>query len=358
MELVYTPVLGTGGATRASPSLARGTLHLKIGMEKIVITSEHVGQRLDRFLAKEFFLYSRGEIIKKIKKVEVLVDDKKVKPSHILEEANVISLENFSREKEDVKLIGNSNIPLDVIFENKDMIVLNKQAGLQVHPSSKEKINTLTNALLARYPEIVNVYDGGADAELRPGIVHRLDKDTTGVIVVARNPESFQELKKAFKDRQIEKVYLAVTKGIFKEKEGLIDKPLAKSSDYKKQVIARSNTKNTTREAQTYFKVIEEYGNHSLVELKPKTGRTHQIRVHLSSIGHPIVGDLMYSERLSKNLKINKENSVARQLLHAHRLKFVLFEKEYEFIALLPGDFENFLALIKEEAGDSGTILV
>lgn len=309
-------------------------------MEKIIIEAKNAGERIDRFLAREFFLYSRAEIIKKIKKGEVLVNNKVIKPSYVLEEGSAIMLENFSREIEDKTLKSDINIPLEIIFENENIVVVNKQAGLQVHPSFHNKQATLVNALLAKYPEIIDVHDQSVGAELRPGIVHRLDRDTSGVMVIARNKDAFDALKNNFKNRKIEKKYLAVVKGIFSEKEGVINKSLAKSSTYRKQVIARNNTKTIIREAETHFRVIGEFGEFSLVEVLPKTGRTHQIRIHLASIGHPIVGDLVYGDSSAGGIQ---KNLVLRQLLHAEKLKFELFEEEFDFSTPLPQDFADFL---------------
>ncbi len=312
-------------------------------MEKIIIEAKNAGERIDRFLAKEFFLYSRADIIKRIKKGDVLVNNKPIKPSYTLEEDNAIMLADFSREEEDKSLKPNKNIPLEVIFENEDMAVINKQAGLQVHPSFNEKTNTLVNALLARYPEIVNVHDDSVGAEMRPGIVHRLDRDTSGIMVIALNMEAFNALKDNFKNRRVEKTYLALAKGIFTQKEGIIEKPIAKSSSYKKQVIARNNTKTTIKLAETHYRLLEEFENCSLVELKPKTGRTHQIRIHLASIGHPILGDRVYGQ-IETNKAVAEISK--RQLLHAQKLQFELFDKKYDFVADLPADFELFLSKI------------
>ncbi|KKQ51715.1 MAG: Pseudouridine synthase [Parcubacteria group bacterium GW2011_GWD2_38_11] len=313
-------------------------------MKKIIVEQKNAGKRIDKFLAEEFFLYSRADIIKRIKKGEVLVNNKPIKPSYILEEENVIMLENFSREEQDHSLVGNIDIQLDIIFENDDIVVIDKQAGLQVHPSFSEKKNTLVNALLARYPQIVDVHDGSVGAELRPGIVHRLDRDTSGVMVIARNMEAFNALKDNFKSRNIEKKYLAIVKGILKEKEGTIDKAIAKASTHRKQIIARSNTRTVIRQAETHFKVLDEFKGFSLIEVTPKTGRTHQIRIHLTSIGHPIVGDRVYG-----NAEKDEIGTIlaSRQLLHAQKLKFELFGKEYDFVAPIPQDFEDFLASIK-----------
>jgi 23S rRNA pseudouridine1911/1915/1917 synthase len=309
-------------------------------MEKIIIEQSGVGKRIDKFLAEEFFLYSRADIIKRIKKGDVLVNNKPIKPSYILEEGNAVMLENFSRIEADKSLKGNINIPLDILFENEDMIVIDKQAGLQIHPSFNEKENTLVNALLSRYPEIINVHDGSVGAELRPGVVHRLDRDTSGVMVIARNKEAFNALKDNFKNRNIQKQYLAVAKGIFKEKEGMIDKPIAKSSSYKRQIIARNNTKTVIKPAETHFKILEEFEGFSLVEVEPKTGRTHQIRVHLTSIGHPVVGDKVYGQEKPES----GQKTAKRQLLHAKELKFELFGQQYDFVAPMPEDFKVFLA--------------
>lgn len=310
-----------------------------MNMEKIIIGQDNEGQRIDKFLAKEFFLYSRGEIIRRIKDGKVLVNNKSAKPSYLLEQGDAVMLENFSRQPEDKSLKGNSEMILDVLFENEDIIVINKPAGMQVHPSFNEKDNTLVNALIFFYPEIVNVHDGAQDAEMRPGIVHRLDKDTSGVMVVARNPEAFAALKGIFQNREVEKQYLAVAEGIFTEKTGVIEKPIARSTSYKKQVIARKNTKTIVRPAETHYRVIDELSGYSLVEVFPKTGRMHQIRVHLASIGHPVVGDAIYG--LSNNEK--EEKNTQRQLLHAQKLKFELFGKAYEFVSPLPDDFKEFI---------------
>lgn len=305
-------------------------------MEKITITKEQAGKRVDKFLSLEFFLYSRGEIIRKIKNGEVRVNGKSVKPSHVLEENDVVELENFSKESVEEKLVENKNIPLEIIFQNKNFVVINKQAGVQVHPSHNEKKNTLVNVIIARFPEIADVHDDSTSDKLRPGIVHRLDKDTSGVLVIARNTKAFAELKKLFKDRKIEKSYVAICQGIFAEKAGTIEKPIARSASYRKQVIARKNTKTIVREAVTKYEVAKEFGEYSLVNVFPKTGRMHQIRIHLASIDHSVVGDSVYG-----NGSLAK-----RQLLHARELKFELFGEKYDFLAPMPKDFEEFMAKI------------
>lgn len=309
-------------------------------MEKINIEEISAGKRIDKFLVKEFFLYSRGEIIRRIKGGSVLVNNKSVKPSYILEEGDCVMLENFSKEPEDKSLRINKELALDVLFENEDIIVINKQAGIQVHPSFNEKNNTLVNGLVSLHPEIRNIHDDSEGAEMRPGIVHRLDKDTSGVMVVARNMEAFNALKELFKDRGVEKTYLAIAEGIFTEKIGKIEKSIARSTSYKKQVIARGNTKTIIRPAETHYEVVEELEKFSLVKVAPKTGRMHQIRIHLSSIGHPVVGDRIYG---NKDVE-GDENIADRQLLHAHKIKFELLGQQYEFVSTMPQDFADFLS--------------
>ena len=314
-------------------------------MIKIIILDENAGKRIDKFLAEEFFLYSRGEIVEKIKEEKVLVGGKKVKPSYKLEENDEIEIIEFDGQQK--KLLPNDKIKFEIIFEDKNILVINKPAGLQVHPSEAAQTDTLTNALIAQYSEISEVHDATVDAYLRPGIVHRLDKDTSGVMVIAKNKETFEQLKKNFKDRSIEKKYLAVVEGNMENESGIIDKPLARSAGFSKQLIARENTKTKVREAVTNYEVVEQLENFALLSVSPKTGRMHQIRVHLASIGHPIVGDLIYGNKAQKMLD---KFFVKRQLLHAKSLAFDLGGKRYEFEAKIPADFVDFLARLKEKS--------
>jgi 23S rRNA pseudouridine1911/1915/1917 synthase len=311
-------------------------------MKKITIKEDEAGRRIDKFLKKEFFSYSRGDIIKKIKMGEVLVNNEKIKPSYELKIGDEIQLE-LSQKKENLFL--NSEIKLNIIYEDSQVIVIDKEANIQVHPGYNEKENTLVNALVYNFPEIISIGDGSADSWLRPGIVHRLDKETSGVLIVARTQEAFDELKEKFKNREIEKKYLAITWGKFLQKKGIIDKALAKSADHKKQIIANERTKTKTRDAVTEYSVSQEFKNYSLVEVFPKTGRTHQIRAHLASIGNPIVGDKIYGLNMEKP-KIVK---VKRQMLHAEKLKLELFGKKYSFKSAIPDDFKKFLKHIDEK---------
>lgn len=307
-------------------------------MRKIKISAENIGQRIDRFLKKGFFLneeITRGEIIKNIKSGNILLNGKIVKPSYVLKENDKITVELKERAQ---KLAANRKIKVQIIHQDKNMIVLNKPAGLSVHPVNFEEKETLVNFLLSKFSEIENVNDGSVGSQFRPGIVHRLDKDTSGIMVIARNQKTFDDLKKIFQNREVQKKYVAMVFGKMENKSGIIEKPLARSTGYEKQVIAHKRTKTKIRTAITEYAVLSESPEYSLLSVSPKTGRTHQIRIHLTSIGHPIVGDKLYA--LKQN---SKAKTADRQLLHAKELEFKLFRKKYAFQAEIPEDFQRFL---------------
>lgn len=215
-----------------------------------------------------------------------------------------------------------------IIFEDDDVLIINKPAGLVVHPDNTYKDNTLSDIVVENYPEIKNV-----GQEARPGIVHRLDKDTSGLIIVAKNQNSYDYLIEIFKNRQIEKKYFALVYGILKEKKGIIVYSLEKKGK------VRARLSKTSKPAVTRYEVIKEFGNKfSLLDVKIETGRTHQIRVHLAKIGHPIVSDQEYKFRKMEVTELK------RQFLHSHYLKFKLpsgIEKEFNID--LPADLKTFL---------------
>jgi len=236
-----------------------------------------------------------------------------------------------------------------IIFQNKDFVVVDKPAGLSVHggigakdppASSREAIRagkTLVDILIENFPEIKNV---GDDPEIRPGIVHRLDKETSGVIIIARNQKSFEYLKNLFKKREIEKKYLALVFGKLKEKQGKIEGEMGRSKrDFRKQALVRGKISvRNERYSLTLYKVLNESGDYSLLEVSPKTGRTHQIRVHLHSIGHPIVGDEKYTFKEYKNIE------TPRMFLHAKSLSFIGPDgQKYFFKSDLPEEFKAYL---------------
>ena len=239
---------------------------------------------------------------------------------------------------------------MKIIFQNKDLIVVDKPVGLSVHAGVGTIGKTLVDFLLEIFPEIASVGDalprtcreatGARDPEVRPGIVHRLDKETSGVMVVARNQKTFEYLKDLFKNRQIEKKYLAVVHGKLKEKEGRVEGEMGRSKkDFRRQALVRGKIfVRKERYSLTHFKVKEEFEKYSLLEVSPKTGRMHQIRVHLHSIGHPIVGDKKYT------FKEYKKISVPRMFLHATSISFIgPGNEKYFFESEPPKEFEEYL---------------
>ncbi len=220
---------------------------------------------------------------------------------------------------------------IPIIYEDENIIVVDKPAGLLVHPTSKKEKDTLIDFLIKKYPEIKKA----GDSSERPGIVHRLDKDTSGLIVIAKNNKTFFHLKNQFKNRLVEKKYLALVAGKLRDKKGIITKAIGRS---RKKGIKQTVAPIVPRkEAITEYEVLKEYKDYSLINAIPKTGRTHQIRVHLASIGHPLAGDTQYKfkrQPCPKNLE--------RQFLHAAYLKFRLPNREIkEFNSNLPKDLEK-----------------
>jgi 23S rRNA pseudouridine1911/1915/1917 synthase len=216
-----------------------------------------------------------------------------------------------------------------MIYQDGDIIVVDKPAGLTVHPAPGHPTGTLVNALLAACPDLK-----GISGTLRPGIVHRLDKDTSGLIVVAKNDWAMRSLQRQLKEREVRKTYLALVQGVPKPKEGLIEAPIGRNPRNRKKMAVVADG----REASTKYRVREEFagGNYTLLEVEPVTGRTHQIRVHMAALGHPIVGDSTYG-RPSK--------VVERQFLHAHKLAFAmpLGGRTVEFESPLPADLREAL---------------
>ncbi|MBI3671710.1 RluA family pseudouridine synthase [Candidatus Azambacteria bacterium] len=303
--------------------------------KELKISEEDSGIRLDIFLAKKFSNYSRAYIQKLIKDEFVFVNGKKSEKKYALKIGDKVSV--VLKEHEKISLEPDAGVKFEVIFENKDFAVINKPDGLVVHPSESHKSGTLVNGILHRWPEIKNV---GEDL-LRPGIVHRLDKETSGVMVVAKTNEMFFWLKEQFKERKAIKKYTALVFGRLEQKEGEISEPIARLGT--KQVAVgngkRRGAVKKTREAKTYFKVKEYFDDATLVEAFPKTGRMHQIRVHMAHIGHPIVGDKKYASK-----KMLQTLPFKRQFLHASTLEFFLPDgKKSVFSADLPSDLKSLL---------------
>lgn len=228
-----------------------------------------------------------------------------------------------------------------LIYKHPDFLVIDKPTGLSVHRGAGVKGRTLADWLVAHYPEVKTV---GDDPRERPGIVHRLDKDTSGVIVAARNKNAFESLKRLFKERQIEKTYLALVLGMPAKRSGSIDSPIGRLAA---NPVKRGTGPRTrgVRSAKTEYRILERIGNFSLLAVKPKTGRTHQIRVHLASIGHPVAGDRIYGGTKAT------DPGTGRQFLHAWRLAFSYPEgRRWQFEAALPQDLQSSLRALRAGA--------
>ncbi len=283
--------------------------------------------RLDRFLADELPDHSRAEVQRWIKQGLARVNGKTARPGMALKPGDVIAL--TIPEPEPTELLP-EDIPLVILYEDEDIIAVDKPAGMVVHPAAGHSSGTLVNAILWHFPDIEGVGEGG-----RPGIVHRLDKDTSGIILVAKNPRAHRHLQAQFKDRTIEKTYLALVHGHVSPEQGLIDAPIGRHPRHRKRMAIVPANKG--RAAQTEYEVVAYYDVNTLLAAHPLTGRTHQIRVHLASIGHPVVGDTVYGRRDAYKL--------GRHFLHAHRIRFrrPSDEKIVELLSPLPSELQALL---------------
>lgn len=304
--------------------------------KKILINCEYekfVGQRIDKFLSKKCPDFSREFLKREIKQGNVLVSNEKISPSYKIKNGDRI-LVNIREGIKSKQIKANPKIKFKVKFRNEDFIIIEKPAGLIVHPSNFENKDTLVSGLLDKFPEIENV---GED-KMRPGIVHRLDKETSGLMIVALTQKSFEFFKKMFKARKISKKYKALVWGSLKNKKGEITGYIGKSkSNATKQSFSDDSSRVINpKESLSHYEVIKELEDKSLVEVAPRTGRMHQIRVHLHSIGHSIVGDKKYQTKLIKD----KNKAFERHLLHAFSLEFEDVNGEkHLFESDLPEDF-------------------
>ena len=305
-------------------------------MKKFVV-QEELNKRIDNYLSEKNEDLSRVTIQRLIQEEKILVNGKKTKASYKVRKNDEITLEE--EEPKEIELKA-QDIPIEVVYEDKDIIVVNKPKGLVVHPANGNPDGTLVNAIMAICKDSLS----GIGGEIRPGIVHRLDKDTSGLLIVAKNDKAHINMSEQIKNHEVEKTYIALVKGIVKENEATINMPIGRSpKDRKKMAVVK-----TGKEAITHFKVLERFykENCTLLEVKIETGRTHQIRVHLSQIGYPVVGDTTYSSGKNKwNIK--------GQCLHAKSLKFKhpITGKEMFLEAKLPKYFEDIIKEGKEENG-------
>ena len=298
---------------------------------KIKVQIENSNQRIDNFLPNILKL-SRSKVSKMIQNEKILVNNQKTKNSYLLKENDIITTSEYEEEPMNLEPM---NMNLDIVFEDDDVIVVNKKNGVVVHPAVGNKTNTLVNGLLYHSKSLSNI-----NGEFRPGIVHRIDAYTTGLLMVAKNNKAHEVLAKELEEKKTTRKYIALVWGVIKEETGTIDAPIGRDKvDRKKMSVTDVNAK----EAVTHFKVIERYKNATLIELQLETGRTHQIRVHMNYIGHPVVNDPVYGRR-----KLIDETG---QCLHAKTIGFIhpTTHQYMEFSSELPECFTNILNQFKNE---------
>ncbi|SEA19775.1 RluA family pseudouridine synthase [Selenomonas ruminantium] len=303
-------------------------------MEPMVFKAEVKGQRLDVFVVEHCPELSRSHVQKLIEQGMVLVDGAQRKANYKLRgteevQVSVPEAEPITAAPED--------IPLDILYEDKDIIVVNKARGMVVHPASGVYSGTLVNALLHHCQDL-----SGINGEIRPGIVHRLDKDTSGVMVCAKNDTAHLDLAEQIRTKTAHRTYWAIVHGNIKEEAGIIKGDIGRHpTDRKKMAIVRENGKP----AVTHFKVLERFGEYTLVECKLETGRTHQIRVHMTSIGHPLVNDPKYGPKKSSPFAIQGQALHSLQLTLTHPVT----KEEMTFTAPVPSDMEKILTGLRNK---------
>lgn len=293
---------------------------------------EQVSKRIDSYMAEKYEDISRVAIQRLIETGKILVNGKKVKASYKVQVNDKITMEEEKAVEVELKA---QDIPVEIIYEDRDIIVVNKPKGMVVHPANGNPDGTLVNAIMAICKDSLS----GIGGEIRPGIVHRLDKETSGILIVAKNDKAHINLSEQIKEHKVKKTYIALVKGIVKENNATINMPIGRSEkDRKKMAVTKKG-----KEAITHFKVLKRYDKYTLLEINIETGRTHQIRVHLSQIGYPIVGDEVYSK--GKN-----EWNIKGQCLHAKSLDFKhpVTNENMHLEAKIPQYFEKILEELKE----------
>ena len=310
-------------------------------MEKehdIIVDASHRDERLDIFLSHQIGL-TRSRVSRLIDDGLVSVNSKGAKAGYRVKPEDRI----FVKVPDVEELTARpENIPLDIVYEDKDIIVINKPRGCVVHAGPSHATGTLVNALLYHCRDL-----SGIGGKSRPGVVHRLDKDTTGLVIFAKNDGAHQGLLEQFRERTVKKKYLALVHGEVKSDSGEINAALGRHPVYRKKMAVIRSEKLKKREALTYYRVLKRFKGYTLLELDLKTGRTHQIRVHLAHIGHPVVGDETYSKK-------KDPFGVKGQLLHASSLSFnhPVTGKLMELEAKMPEDMERVLRSVEDESGD------
>lgn len=294
---------------------------------KYIVQKNEQGIRIDKYISTKDEKISRSSIQRRIEDGGILVNGTVVKVSYKVVEKDIITIEEEKLKEVEIKA---EEIPIDIVYEDDDIIVVNKQKGLVVHPGNGNPDGTLVNAIMAHCKGSLS----GVGGKIRPGIVHRIDKDTSGLLIIAKNDEAHIDVSNQIKDHLVRKTYVALVRGVIKENEATINIPIARSvNDRVKMAVSKRG-----KEAVTHFKVLKRYNGYTYIEVNIETGRTHQIRVHMSHIGYPIVGDGVYS---------NGKNpfDVQGQMLHSAKLEFVhpRTKKKMKLEASLPKYFEEVL---------------
>lgn len=304
--------------------------------QEILVTEELAGDRIDKFLAEQCEELSRSFLQKLLKSGEVWVNEKQVKASFKVSEGDFISFEVPEAVE---PMILPEDIPLDILYEDHDVILVNKPKGMVVHPAAGHYSGTLVNGLMYHCKDQLS----GINGVMRPGIVHRIDMDTTGVLAVCKNDASHNCLAAQLKEHSITRVYFAVAHGVIKEDSGTVHAPIGRHPTDRKRMSIHSKS---GRDAVTHFEVLERFQHFTYVKCRLETGRTHQIRVHMASIGHPLLGDAVYGPA-------KQPFSLQGQTLHAGVLGFIHPRTgEYmEFSAPLPAYFEELLSKLRNGGG-------
>ncbi len=320
-------------------------------MNTYAITEKQAGERLDAYLAKNFKEFSRSYFSALIKEGEVLVNKEIVKPSYMLKDQDIVEV--TVREKIEALTPEGEDIPLKILYEDDNVIVIDKQPGLVVHPAAGNLTGTLVNALINHFPKIKEstFEENSVISTLRAGIVHRLDKDTSGVIISAKNSKTLHSLSKQIKDRAVDKTYLAICFGWPENEKGVLSNYLGRHPKNRKMVAEIGPEKG--KEAISHYTVVKYLATKnqdklSLIEFNIKTGRTHQIRVQSALMGHPVMGDSAYGNKISNILSTKLK--IVRQLLHSNTLSITIpgEKTQRKFEADLPKDFLNVLNDLKE----------
>lgn len=297
----------------------------------IVVEEDKNNLRIDVFLNEIFEDMSRSQLQKLIEEENITVNDKIVKSNYKIKTSDIIKVCIPELKVLEIKA---EDIDIEILYEDEDIAIINKPQGMVVHPAAGNYSGTLVNALLSKCSNL-----SGINGVIRPGIVHRIDKDTSGILVVAKNDIAHRSLAEQIKEHTVKRIYIALVEGIIKNDTGTVDKPIGRNPiERKKMAIVRNG-----RKAVTHYKVIERFKNNTLIEARLETGRTHQIRVHMAYLGHPLVGDPLYG------FKKQKYNLLG-QVLHAKTLGLVhpRTHEYMEFTSPLPEYFSNLLKNLRK----------